>query len=423
VPATQRRRDTADTPAKGGTTVRRFDRAGLLGAPIRTRDGFLLVEGFVARPGIYRYQRADGTIVRELVPRSELHRADSLATLGRAPVTLQHPDDDVTPENVGKLGAGDVDGEVLVHDTGYVKVKLAVRRKDALDAIAGGTVELSPGYRVTVDPTPGVDPEFGEYDAIQRNRVYNHVAIVDVARGGAGCHLRADTADARLVDPLPAPPTRRADRARGVPMIRLLALMAAMLPDVRKADAEAALEKLPDEGKDMLERMAVAVEPKLAEHATLAEDKRKADQARADADKPEAKAAAAKARFDADLAFFNERTSLVAQATRLEMPAEEVAKLDNAALRKAIVLKANPEAKKDGTAEYYSVAYDFIAAAAKKADAEQPNPWLHVKPPEVRTDGEGRGGKREDGPTTPHRAWMKNVQKNFDSSRTAAQGE
>lgn len=197
-----RRRDAADAPAEGeARTVQRYDTGGELARPHFMADGTMLVEGRIARPGILRYVDADGNVTRELLPFDELHRADSLGTLGRVPVTIEHPDEDVTPDNVERLGVGDVDGLVERDDEqagGFVRVKMAIRRADAIEAVRSGKVELSPGYRVIVDPTPGVHPQFGAFDAIQRGRIYNHVALVDVARGGRSIHLRADGAARQL---------------------------------------------------------------------------------------------------------------------------------------------------------------------------------------------------------------------------------
>lgn len=161
----------------------------------------LLCTGVVARPGIYLYLNADGTTRRELVPRETLaaiHKDGSAGalTLARAPVTLQHPPEMVTADNAAKYVIGDVDGEVAVDDTGLLRVKMAVRQRAAIDAIVNdGVFELSPGYWVEVDDTPGEDPEFGAYDSKQVSRKYNHLAIVDAARGGEVCRIQLDGAD------------------------------------------------------------------------------------------------------------------------------------------------------------------------------------------------------------------------------------
>src|SRR5690606_36395618 len=58
----------------------------------------------------------------------------------------------------------------------------------------GGKSGLSPGYTCRIDETPGTHPIFGPYDAIQRDRVYNHVAHTDSPRGGPTVRLRVDSA-------------------------------------------------------------------------------------------------------------------------------------------------------------------------------------------------------------------------------------
>lgn len=180
-------------------TVQRFDR-GRLRSSVRTDEGYILAEGYIARPGVLEYQQADGSVRRELVPPQELHRTDSLATLARKPVTLEHPKEDgvpvlVNPDNVEEFEVGDVDGDIEVEKlNGFVKIRMAVRRQDGIEAIDRGIRELSPGYRVDLEEVSGEHPEFGRFDAIQRNRRYNHTAITRAARAGAEIQLRADSA-------------------------------------------------------------------------------------------------------------------------------------------------------------------------------------------------------------------------------------
>lgn len=222
------RTDSADAEPDEDGTVLRFDRGELLRPTVR-EDGTLLVAGRAARPGVLLYRTANGGTRRELVLPEDLHKADSLATLGRAPVTLEHPNTEVNPDNVGQVGVGDVDGEVFVEEDGFVTVRMAVRRRDAIDAIHAGKVELSPGYRVRIEETAGVHPEFGRFDAIQRDRRYNHLAIVDNARGGESVRLRTDGAAYELPDPHdPGGST-----VRNPLLISLLALL-----DVPRTDSE-----------------------------------------------------------------------------------------------------------------------------------------------------------------------------------------
>ncbi len=216
--------------------ARRYDRAELLTAT-KTPEGYLLVEGFAARPGILRYRdakRASGWR-RELVRADALHAPDSLASLARKPVTLAHPPEFVGPDNVDAYGVGDVDGEITIADNGFVRVRAAIRRRDAIEAAAAGSVQLSCGYEVDVVEESGTDAVFGEYDAVQSNRRYNHLAIVDVARGGDALRIRLDAGDAFDEDP----PTPEVPVKLHPAVVALIAAGSLTRSDGAAADADA----------------------------------------------------------------------------------------------------------------------------------------------------------------------------------------
>lgn len=202
-PTPQRRTDEAQR-------AQRWDLAAQipadLGPASRTAQGYLRAHAAIAVPGVMEYQDAAGNITRELIPPEELHNVDSLKSLAGLPVTLGHPDVDVDPDNVGDLGVGSMGNDVeILEESGHVRVLLVLHRRDALAAVDNGTVEVSPGYTTIIDPTPGEHPVYGRYDAIQRGRRYNHLAVVDMARGGETVRLRADSDDRRA--------TRRHDAA------------------------------------------------------------------------------------------------------------------------------------------------------------------------------------------------------------------
>ena len=159
----------------------------------RPRPGVHPGRGYAAKPAVC-VPSADGTTTRELIPAEELHRPDSLATLARAVLTLEHPREDVGPANVSEYSVGDLDGEVVVERDGFVKVRLAIRRGDAIDAFRRGVRELSTGRTVRIDATPGVHPTLGPYDAIQRDLRYNHLALTAKGRNGPSIRVRADGA-------------------------------------------------------------------------------------------------------------------------------------------------------------------------------------------------------------------------------------
>lgn len=166
----------------------RIDKGGRITSKMDD-NGFLRIDGIAAHVGILEYMDEDGSIIREFVPEETLFEPASLASLIGAPVTLQHPPEMVTPSNYSKYAQGAVinanrDGESL-------NVSMSIIGNDALHAIESGTDELSPGYSVDLDETPG-EWKGQHYDRIQRTRRYNHHAVVDEARGGKVCSLRFD---------------------------------------------------------------------------------------------------------------------------------------------------------------------------------------------------------------------------------------
>lgn len=219
--------------------VRRYDR-GELRRSHRTDEGYLYAEGYAVRAGVLTYVNADGSTFRELVTEDELRNADSLGTLGNKPITLEHPDEFVNADNQRDVQVGTVGQEIDV-EGGFVKVRLAVHADAAVKAVDSGKVELSPGYTVELDMTPGVHPEHGPYDAIQRNRRYNHLAIVDAARGGSQVRLRADAAMQVRDDSAPEPgtgPRRAATDSQENQMNPNIARLLAVLGLSAKFDSE-----------------------------------------------------------------------------------------------------------------------------------------------------------------------------------------
>lgn len=162
----------------GGSIVSRID-----------DNGFLRVDGVAAKTGVLTYMLADGSVRRELVPAETLFNVDSLATLQGVPVTLEHPNAVLDPGSAPQHSRGSV--PVARADGDNLRVDVVITSQDAISAIASGKRQLSPGYRVELDPTPG-EWNGMKYDAIQTKRIYNHLAIVGMARGGSDCRLNLD---------------------------------------------------------------------------------------------------------------------------------------------------------------------------------------------------------------------------------------
>ncbi len=181
----------------------RFD-AGTIGKLERTPVGGVRVPARVTRSGVLEYRRQDGTTSREWRPPEEVFAADSLASLADAAVTVGHPvAGRVTPESFRADAVGYV-REAGRADGRFVATMLAVQEAGAISRIdAGELVELSCGYRCTVERKTGVTPDGERYDAIQRGIRYNHVALLPKGGGRAGREvaLRVDGASIEITEP------------------------------------------------------------------------------------------------------------------------------------------------------------------------------------------------------------------------------
>jgi len=175
----------------------RYDRTEIKAT--RTDEGYLIDTPIVGRVGIQMYKNADGTIRRELRPPEEVFNADSLKSFAGKPVTDEHPGEPVTAKNAKRLSVGTMQGEGR-QDGDNVVAPIIVHDGEMIDKILkGGKRELSLGYKVDLEETPGVW-NGQEYDAIQRNIRVNHLAIVPRGRAG-NARLNLDRHDAVSFNP------------------------------------------------------------------------------------------------------------------------------------------------------------------------------------------------------------------------------
>lgn len=153
----------------------RYDRFALKAT--KTDEGFIRDTPIIGRTGIMTYYNHDGTKRIEYRPPEEAFDADSLNSLMGKPVTIGHKAI-VSAANVAAvqpigtvLSAGRQDGNNIVADMVIYNLPTNAR-------------ELSCGYNLDLDETPGTTPDGQHYDAVQRNIRYNHVAVVPKGRAG-----------------------------------------------------------------------------------------------------------------------------------------------------------------------------------------------------------------------------------------------
>ena len=174
--------------------VSRYDYGQVTNKEI-TPEGYLKVMCKAARTGTQLYTRGDGTQVREYRPEDEVSNPESLASFGMKAVTMGHPRVQLDSENTKLYQIGHAGSQVRFSD-GFVEVAVVITDADAIEKInRGDAQEVSAGYRVDYDPTPGMTPDGQSYDGVQRNIFVNHIAIVPKGRAGSEVRLLLDSCD------------------------------------------------------------------------------------------------------------------------------------------------------------------------------------------------------------------------------------
>lgn len=185
------------------TTAFRIDAQRLDERPMR-RDqrGMLIVPAYTTRTGVFTYLGDDGKTVRELRHPDDVFSKEHLDSLANASVTVGHPKEHVTAANSSVLEAG-----VVLNprrEGNFVAAELSIRRADTIRRVeARELVELSCGYTLRVDSTPGVY-EGQPYEQRQRDLRVNHVGLGPKGWGRAGpeVRIRADSGGELIVRPL-----------------------------------------------------------------------------------------------------------------------------------------------------------------------------------------------------------------------------
>ena len=156
-----------------------------------TEEGYLVDRPILTTIGIFEYTNPDGTIRRELRLPEEVFKEESLQSYKGKPIIITHDAGLITKDNVHENAVGtilsegyrsgnDVRAEIIIHDTDEMKL--------------AGLKELSLGYNLDLDETPG-EWNGQPYDAVQRNIVINHLALVLEARAGEQARLNIDSRD------------------------------------------------------------------------------------------------------------------------------------------------------------------------------------------------------------------------------------
>ena len=349
------RNDADDTPA----SAVRYDYADYP-RMTRTQEGYLTGNAKVARIGVQSYRRADGSLCREYRPAESVFSKKSIDSFKMAPVTFAHPSERlVDASNAKRLAVGHI-GENIYVDGAWLVMPITITDADTIARIeAGEALQLSAGYLAKVDEQPG---EYnGEiYDAVQREIVGNHVAIVEAARAGSEARLNLDAADAVAV----------ADHHKGEPRmsekqvtVRVDGIEYSVPPEVERHMAK--LDEAKVEADKALESVKADADAKASE---IEASKAKLDEAAAEIEKLKAAHSdgaireAVKARIDL------ERKALTVLDAKA---AEGIADMTTRQIHEAVVKSVHTDADMTDKSDVYVAArFDAVLDLADvKGDA------------------------------------------------------
>ncbi|EFF82119.1 hypothetical protein HMP0015_2401 [Acinetobacter haemolyticus ATCC 19194] len=157
-----------------------------------TPEGYLLCRDVpIARIGTLMYAEGEVPVTADntgliLIQRGEdvLFDPITIASAESKPITDDHPDDWVSPDNWKELSKGigkDVRrGDGI--DSDYLMADLLVMDKDTIQAVLDGKVEISLGYDADY-------VEVSKGKGLQSNIRVNHIALVKKGRCGSRCSI------------------------------------------------------------------------------------------------------------------------------------------------------------------------------------------------------------------------------------------
>lgn len=316
-------------------TTYRFDDIGMVSARV-TPEGWIIDRPALTRTGIFEYRRADGTVRREYRPPEEVFDAEALESIRNRPVTLGHPPAFVTASQHEETIIGSVQTAGERKDEAVVAEVVIYQPRRM-----GNRRELSLGYSVVMDETPGITPSGEKYDARQTKIRVNHLAVVEKGRAGIA-RLRLDSEDAAMCGVIIEDEEDMAD-------IKLTAVRVDGIEYQASPEVARHIERLTEQATTANQRADKAE----AERDTL----------KTAADKH--KDALAAARADGEKAA---RNRLELEAIAKKHGVEVKADMADRAVREAVVSKLNPALKFDGKSDdYVQFAFDSTTAEADKA--------------------------------------------------------
>lgn len=338
----------------------RFNDRVSVGQTKQTGEGYLVATAKVARTGVQEYYAAElgdvaaqagfkpNDIVRVYRHPDQVFSQDTLNSITRVPVTIDHPQENVSADNWSQYAVGEV-GDAFAKDGEWIVVNPMIKDAKGIEAAKTTHKEISMGYNANiVKARDGIDADFEMTDIRM-----NHLALVPRGRAGSQARIGDSWGAAPISDNQPGvTPNNRPKEGH---MTTKTVVLGDKAVQVLVEDA-AEVERFKQESAKAL----ADAETKLA--TTIADKDEEIGKLRAEL--ADAKKAA---EIDVD-ALVAARTELVAQVKAIDAKIDAKG-LSDADLRKAAVAaKLGDEMVKDASEAVILGMFKAIAKDAKPAD-------------------------------------------------------
>lgn len=324
--------------------VQRYDKVMILDYQ-ETAEGYLTVDAPITRPGVFPYQRNDGTVQMEAKLPDDVFSDLTIRSARSKAVTDGHPNDPVTLANHSQYSKGLSHRDSRV-ENGMLMVSLTVTDAALIQKIINGDQrEISIGFLSDVVAESG-NYRGDQYEYVQRNIDINHIAIVEEGRAGPDVSIRNDSSAWQI--------ETKKEGGSNMPKYKIDGKEYEVDPAVkgRLDTLEAKLETAENKAKtvDTLQGKYDSLESDFQKAKTDLEEEKKKSLSEDELDKK-----------------VQERVELVSGATVFLGDAFDFTGKKEREIKEAVIQKVKPDFKGDGKSdEYINAFYDATVERSKQ---------------------------------------------------------
>lgn len=174
----------------------RFIDKSAIGGTKKTQEGYLVATSRVARVGVQEYLAREigdvalaagfssDDVVKVYRAPEQVFHADTLTSITRVPVTVDHPAELVDADNYAKYSVGDV-GDAFARDGEWIVVNPMIKDAAAVNKAETSHKEISMGY--TAEIVKARDGVGADFEMV--NIRMNHLALVPKGRAGSAARI------------------------------------------------------------------------------------------------------------------------------------------------------------------------------------------------------------------------------------------